>query len=150
MELQSIVIDESYMEFQTQAQDGLEKGIESLQADIEKRQQFEKDEEERIAKEEKEAEEQRQQRETQIAEEAAAKAVQEEKDKQAEEQRKAAAAEEEQRIADEARAADKEHRKTINVAAKEALIAEGLSAVGAEKAIKAIAKGLIPNITINY
>ncbi len=48
------------------------------------------------------------------------------------------------------READKAHKKTINTAAKEALIAAGLSEADAIKAITAIALGNVPNVKISY
>lgn len=71
----------------------------------------------------------------------------------------AAAAAERQRIADEkrreeeataAREADKKHKAAINNAAKDALVAAGLTCEKAKTVIKAIASGAVPNVKINY
>ena len=45
---------------------------------------------------------------------------------------------------------NKEHRRKINKAAKEALIAGGVNELSAELAIKLIAKGSVPNVSIRY
>lgn len=73
------------------------------------------------------------------------------------ERRKAAQAEqarlaEEKRIKDEAdrRARDIEHRRSINQTAVSALVASGLTEDCATACIKAIAKGQVPAVTINY
>jgi FKBP-type peptidyl-prolyl cis-trans isomerase len=80
-----------------------------------------------------------------------------EADKAAAEQ--AAAERERQRVADEQRAeaeaaakreADKAHKAKINNEALTALVAAGLSDADAKAAIGAIAKGLVPNVKINY
>lgn len=78
---------------------------------------------------------------------------------QAEEAAKQAAERERQRVAAEAaelhrqeqqRIADKEHRGSINRAALEAMIAEGVPEEFAKAAIKAIASGKIPAVKICY
>ncbi|MBS0855954.1 MULTISPECIES: hypothetical protein [unclassified Tatumella] len=73
------------------------------------------------------------------------------------ERRKAAQVElarlaEEKRIKDEAdrRARDTEHRRNINLAAVSALVESGLTEDCAKACIKAIAKGQVPAVTINY
>lgn len=109
---------------------------------------------ERAEREAKEAQE----RTAKLAQEAREQAEREKQAAIAEEQRKTKAAEdarlaEEKRIADEAaaRAADKEHRKTINNSAKADLIANaGLTEEQAIAVITAIAKCTISAITINY
>lgn len=61
------------------------------------------------------------------------------------------AAEAEQKRIDDLRAADAEHRKLVNIAAKQALIAlAGLSDKEAENVIIAIARNLIPAVGIKY
>ena len=50
----------------------------------------------------------------------------------------------------EAREADLDNRAAKNNAAKEAIIALGFQELGAKAIIKAIVKGLIPHISINY
>ncbi|EOD2761868.1 hypothetical protein ACJQQ3_003428 [Salmonella enterica] len=59
---------------------------------------------------------------------------------------------EEKRIADEAaaRAADVEHRRSINAAAVQALIDQGIPDDWAKACVVAIARGKIPATTINY
>lgn len=78
---------------------------------------------------------------------AAERRAQEEADR-AERERQAAA--ETQRKADEARAADVEHRRTINRAAVAALVAAGLSEEAAATAITAIVQGKVPAVAIRY
>lgn len=50
------------------------------------------------------------------------------------------------------RAKDKEHKSMVNAASRDALLASvsSITAAQAEAVIKAIAKGLIPNVTISY
>ena len=88
------------------------------------------------------------------AEQAAIRAQQ-----QAEEAAKQAAERERQRVAEEAaelqrqeqqRIADKEHRGSINRAALEAMIAEGVPEEFAKEALKAIANGKVPAVKIHY
>ncbi|MGU6993088.1 hypothetical protein ACV2FS_15620 [Salmonella enterica subsp. enterica serovar Minnesota] len=59
---------------------------------------------------------------------------------------------EEKRIADEAaaRAADVEHRRSINAAAVQALIDQGIPDDWAKACVVAIARGKVPATTINY
>ncbi|MCX2441775.1 hypothetical protein [Citrobacter freundii] len=59
---------------------------------------------------------------------------------------------EEKRIADEsaARAADVEHRRTINASAVQALIEQGIPEDWAKACVVAIARGKVPATTINY
>jgi hypothetical protein len=70
----------------------------------------------------------------------------------AQREKEAAEKKERERIEREevARKADVEHRRNINAGALAALIGEGISHVAAKKTIEAVAKGLIPNIVINY
>lgn len=77
----------------------------------------------------------------------------------AEIQRQAAIEAERQRVAAEAsekaagdakRAKDAAHRKAVNGAARDALVAKGLSVEHATIAVTAIAKGDVPGATINY
>lgn len=108
----------------------------------------EKERQERIAAEQR-AEQQRI--------EAREKAEREKQEAIEAERRKAAQAEqarlaEEKRIKDEAdrRARDIEHRRSINQTAVSALVASGLTEDCATACIKAIAKGQVPAVTINY
>ncbi|HIB8542090.1 TPA: hypothetical protein ACWX5B_000505 [Stenotrophomonas maltophilia] len=55
-----------------------------------------------------------------------------------------------QRKADEARAADVEHRRSINRAAMAALIAQGISEDNAATVITAIVQGKVPAVAIRY
>ncbi|PZS42729.1 cell envelope biogenesis protein TolA [Stenotrophomonas maltophilia] len=55
-----------------------------------------------------------------------------------------------QRKADEARAADVEHRRSINRAAMAALIAQGISEDDAATVITAIVQGKVPAVAIRY
>ena len=55
-----------------------------------------------------------------------------------------------QRKADEARAADVEHRRSINLAAMAALIAQGISEDDAATVITAIVQGKVPAVAIRY
>jgi hypothetical protein len=48
------------------------------------------------------------------------------------------------------RQANVTHRKTVNNAAKDALVSNGLDADTAQNVVKLIASGLVPNVTINY
>ncbi|EOG3908761.1 hypothetical protein ACLBR3_004373 [Salmonella enterica] len=68
------------------------------------------------------------------------------------EAKEAARLAEEKRIADEAaaRAADVEHRRTINAAAVQALIDQGIPNDCAKACVVAIARGKVPATTINY
>ncbi|MFC6377542.1 hypothetical protein [Tatumella terrea] len=119
----------------------------------------EKERQERIAAEQR-AEQQRieaQQLAEHQAREAREKAEREKQEAIEAERRKAAQAEqarlaEEKRIKDEAgrRAKDLEHRRSINQAAVSALVASGLTEDCATACIKAIAKGQVPAVTINY
>lgn len=54
------------------------------------------------------------------------------------------------RAEEERRAADREHRLSINADAVSALIAEGIPQEIAEKTVNLIALGVIPNVEINY
>ena len=69
---------------------------------------------------------------------------------QLEKERKEAARIEAERIANEKRVADLEHRKKINNAAKSSIMEFGFSCEEAEKIVSAIAKGRIDHVTINY
>jgi len=91
------------------------------------------------------------------AREAREKAEREKQEAIEAERRKAQEAEqarqaEEKRIKDEAdrRARDIEHRRSINQTAVSALVASGLTEDCATACIKAIAKGQVPAVTINY
>lgn len=68
------------------------------------------------------------------------------------EAKEAARLAEEKRIADEAaaRAADVEHRRAINAAAVQALIEQGIPDDWAKACVVAIARGKVPETTINY
>ncbi len=68
------------------------------------------------------------------------------------EAKEAARLAEEKRIADEAaaRAADVEHRRSINAAAVQALIDQGIPDDWAKACVVAIARGKVPATTINY
>ncbi|QHJ84424.1 MAG: hypothetical protein [Bacteriophage sp.] len=122
----------------------------------------EKERQERIAAEQH-AEQQRieaqqlAERQAREAREAREKAERDKQEAIEAERRKAAQAEqarlaEEKRIKDEAdrRAKDVEHRRSINQAAVSALVASGLTEGCATACIKAIAKGQVPAVTINY
>ncbi len=78
---------------------------------------------------------------------AAERRAQEEADR-AERERQAKA--DAQRKADEARAADVEHRRSINRAAMAALIAQGISEDDAATVITAIVQGKVPAVAIRY
>ncbi|HHA2465659.1 TPA: hypothetical protein ACOECM_000920 [Stenotrophomonas maltophilia] len=78
---------------------------------------------------------------------AAERRAQEEVDR-AERERQAQA--DAQRKADEARAADVEHRRSINRAAMAALIAQGISEDDAATVITAIVQGKVPAVAIRY
>ncbi|MBS0891218.1 hypothetical protein [Tatumella sp. JGM94] len=119
----------------------------------------EKEKQERIAAEQR-AEQQRieaQQLAERQAREAREKAERDKREAIEAERRKAAQVEqarlaEEKRIKDEAdrRARDTEHRRNINLAAVSALVESGLTEDCAKACIKAIAKGQVPAVTINY
>ena len=67
------------------------------------------------------------------------------------ERKRNAEADAEQRAQAEARAADEQHRNQINYEASAALVSECLiDEPAAHEVIQAIAKGLIPHVTINY
>ena len=94
-----------------------------------------------------------------IAEEQDAKRRAKEAAEQAKRDQERAVEAERQRIADEqrrereateARERNKAHRAKINHKAKDAFIAAGMEGSVAELAVVAIAKGIIPHITINY
>ncbi|UDR02978.1 hypothetical protein LJX96_06415 [Citrobacter freundii] len=72
--------------------------------------------------------------------------------KREEEEKDVARLAEEKRIADEAaaRAADVEHRRSINAAAVQALIDQGIPDDWAKACVVAIARGKVPATTINY
>ena len=93
-------------------------------------------------------------REKQEAIEAERKKAQEEADriKRESEAKEAARIAEEKRIKEEAdrRAADVENRRAVNQKALAELVSEGIPEECAKKCIKAIAKGLITSIKINY
>lgn len=60
-------------------------------------------------------------------------------------------AEEERKAKEQAdREADIEHRKDVQVEARNGFMKAGLSAPAADKAVNAIAAGLVPGVTINY
>lgn len=108
---------------------------------------------ERAAREAAEAEQRakdaaaRAEREKAEAVAAAERRAQEEADR-AERERQAQA--DAQRKADEARAADVEHRRSINRAAMAALIAQGISEDDAATVITAIVQGKVPAVAIRY
>lgn len=108
---------------------------------------------ERAAREAAEAEQrakdaaERAEREKAEAVAAAERRAQEEADR-AERERQAKA--DAQRRADEARAADVEHRRSINRAAMAALIAQGISEDDAATVITAIVQGKVPAVAIRY
>lgn len=108
---------------------------------------------ERAAREAAEAEQrakdaaERAEREKAEAVAAAERRAQEEAER-AERQRQAQA--DAQRKADEARAADVEHRRSINRAAMAALIAQGISEDDAATVITAIVQGKVPAVAIRY
>ncbi|MCU1139477.1 hypothetical protein [Stenotrophomonas maltophilia] len=108
---------------------------------------------ERAAREAAEAEQrakdaaERAEREKAEAVAAAERRAQEEADR-AERERQAKA--DAQRKADEARAADVEHRRSINRAAMAALIAQGISEDDAATVITAIVQGKVPAVAIRY
>ncbi|WP_368926451.1 hypothetical protein [Citrobacter freundii] len=109
--------------------------------------------EHRAAREKQEAEA-RAEREKQEAIAAEQRKAQEEADriKRETEAKEAARLAEEKRIADEAaaRAADVEHRRTINASAVQALIQQGIPEDWAKACVVAIARGKVPATTINY
>ena len=119
----------------------------------------EREKQERIAAQERaerEAKEARDMAELK-AKRAQEKAEREKQEAIEEERRKAAQAEqariaEEKRIKDEAerRARSLGHRRNINLAAVSALVESGLTEDCAKACIKAIAKGQVPAVTINY
>lgn len=96
----------------------------------------------------------RAEREKQEAIAAEQRKAQEEADriKREAEAKEAARLAEEKRIADEAaaRAADVEHRRSINAAAVQALIEQGIPEDWAKACVVAIARGKVPATTINY
>lgn len=108
---------------------------------------------ERAAREAAEAEQrakdaaERAEREKAEAVAAAERRAQEEADR-AERERQAKA--DAQRQADEARAADVEHRRSINRAAMAALVAQGISEGDAATVITAIVQGKVPAVAIRY
>lgn len=75
-----------------------------------------------------------------------------EKARREEEEKEAARLAEEKRIAEEtaARAADVEHRRTINASAVQALIDQGIPEDWAKACVIAIARGKVPATTIKY
>ncbi|EDO2581052.1 hypothetical protein CXC73_03910 [Salmonella enterica] len=96
----------------------------------------------------------RAEREKQEAIEAEQRKAREEADriKREAEAKEAARLAEEKRIADEAaaRAADVEHRRSINAAAVQSLIDQGIPDDWAKACVVAIARGKVPATTINY
>lgn len=83
--------------------------------------------------------------------EAAAKKAEEDKQKAIDaERKKIAVAQEVERLAAEKREKNKKHRAEINNKALAALVEGGLSEAAGKTAIELIAKGLVPNIIINY
>lgn len=106
------------------------------------------------AEAEKKAAAERAEREKQEAIAAEQRKAQEEADriKREAEAKEAASLEEEKRIADEAaaRAADVEHRRSINAAAVQSLIEQGIPDDWAKACVVAIARGKVPATTINY
>lgn len=84
------------------------------------------------------------------AKELAEKAVEDERRKVAAEKEKSEAEAKDKADAEAKKAADTEHQGRINKAALDSLIALGFDESVSKKLIGAIAKGLVPNITINY
>ncbi|CAD5353623.1 hypothetical protein [Citrobacter freundii] len=132
---------------------------ESARREAELKFKAEQAERDRIAAEQKaEAEKKeaadRAEREKQEAIAAEQRKAQEEADriKREAEAKEAARLAEEKRIADEAaaRAADVEHRRTINASAVQALIEQGIPEDWAKACVVAIARGKVPATTINY
>lgn len=132
---------------------------ESARREAELKFKAEQAERDRIAAEQKaEAEKKeaadRAEREKQEAIAAEQSKAQEEADriKREAEAKEAARLAEEKRIADEAaaRAADVEHRRTINASAVQALIEQGIPEDWAKACVVAIARGKVPATTINY
>lgn len=119
---------------------------EKARKEAEEKAAAEKAESEKREKEAKERAE-RAEREAEEAKERAAKAEQEAKEKAEREAREKA--EREQREA-AAREKDRKHKAAINNAAVGALIAAGLSEADSKKAVEAIAKKQVPNVTISY
>lgn len=97
----------------------------------------------KLAEEEKEAEAQREAAAKLREEEAAATAVETERLRVATEK-------EAERLAEQARTKNKEHRRAINSAAVDALMAAGLDRTNATKVITAIATGMVPSVKIQY
>lgn len=109
----------------------------------------------------KEQAEQAEKRRVQDLADAEAKAEQDKKEaaERAERDKQAAVEAEQKRVEDEMqrekdeesrRAANKKHNAAVNNKAKDALIVAGLSDQAATQAVTAIAKGMIPNVTIRY
>ena len=85
------------------------------------------------------------------AEEAAAQAKRDQEQAVENERMRAAVEVKREREAAEARAADEEHRKDVeDEVAKAVLMNTHMTALAAEELIAAIAKGLIPHVTIQY
>ncbi|MEC8917155.1 MAG: hypothetical protein VX796_05995 [Pseudomonadota bacterium] len=113
---------------------------------VARREQEAKDRHEREVREAREAAERREREHQQAIEQAkrdAEQAAQRERDRYEAEQRK-------QQEEAAKREADKEHRASVNRAAMEAFIENGMSEECAKQAVTLIAKRLIPGVTINY
>lgn len=120
---------------------------------VARREQVAKEEAERKEREAKEAAERREREHQEAIEKAKREAEQERQRIEAEHKRKEdERLAEERRLKEEAdrRQADKNHRGAINRAAMEAMVAGGMPEDCAKQAVTLIAKGQIPNITINY
>lgn len=123
-----IVIDESFEEFRQEAETARSESLQKL-----------KDCQERQAKDHEEAEA-KAKHDTEVAAENARLAeVQRQKQKA-----------DQLRAEQSAREADLDNRAAKNNAAKDAIIALRFNELGAKAIVKAIAKGLIPDVTINY
>lgn len=152
--LEELVVDESWEEFEDEAQRIKQKATEEISAQLERRKVYEAEQAE-LAQLRAEAEERaKADREAQAAAEAAeaarvaAEKIAADKIKEAKRHAEKLAKE----AADKAaREADIEHKAAVNRAALAALVDNcELSEAQARAVVTAIAKGLIPNIKINY
>jgi septal ring factor EnvC (AmiA/AmiB activator) len=159
--LNDFVIDDTFQEFKGYATERKKEVTETLTRiiSIKKKEEAEQEELNRLRAEE-EARKQKE-RDEEIAKKAVAQAEKAHKAalEKAETDRDNAVKAERDRIKQESieaareakmREENKEHRRKINKAAKEALIAGGVNELSAELAIKLIAKGSVANVSIRY
>lgn len=145
-EQEAIRIAQAEEKARVEAQEAAQRAIEEAKAAAAKAEADRLEAESRAARELQEAA----YRAEQEAKEAAARAEREKREAIEAERRRAEEAAKKEADEAAAREADKDHRKNFNNLAVDALVMVGLSKESAKMAIAAIAKGIVPNVKINY